>query len=332
MRLSARPRTRRGPLIRGITASSGLHLLVFGALLWLRPSSPTPLLKRGEPLFVELPKRDEEPHRGAPAAPAPPVPAPKGRPTPPAPRVAKAPPSAAPSQPAPRAPERPSVASAPTAPVAPAPPAPDADGPRAAAAPSKPTEPLVNEPARTPEPQPQEAAPAAPAAPAPRVAVAPEPREPVPDIRSLRRGGSGPGGAGGKGEAWAGIEGEPIPLDSSGPKYNDYLDRVRRMIKEKWGYPCIKDAVSGHCDYKSARLVIVFGILKDGRVPMLEVSQQSGYGIYDDYAANAIRLASPFPPVPAALMAAAKPGSAGVRIMANFNYVLVESSLTNILR
>jgi len=65
---------------------------------------------------------------------------------------------------------------------------------------------------------------------------------------------------------------------------------------------------------------------------MLEVSQQSGYTIYDDYAANAIRLASPFPPVPQALLATAAPGSAGVKIVAAFQYVLVESSLTNILR
>ena len=104
------------------------------------------------------------------------------------------------------------------------------------------------------------------------------------------------------------------------------------MIKEKWGYPCIKDVATGHCDYKSARLVIVFGILKDGRVPMLEVAQQSGYAIYDDYASNAIRLAQPFPPVPASLMATAKSGSSGVKIVAAFQYVLVESSLTNILR
>src|SRR5438270_657545 len=76
-------------------------------------------------------------------------------------------------------------------------------------------------------------------------AVRPSP--PVSDSRSaLRRGGRA--GAGGAGEGWAGIEGEPIPLDSSDPRYNDYLDRVRRMIKEKWGYPCIKDVSTGNCD------------------------------------------------------------------------------------
>ncbi len=151
------------------------------------------------------------------------------------------------------------------------------------------------------------------------------------DSRSaLRRGG--PPGAGGSGEGWAGIEGEPIPLESSDPQFNDYLDRVRRMIKEKWGYPCIKNMATGHCDYKSARLVIVFGILKDGRVPVVAVAQESGYDVYDEYARNAILLAQPFPPVPASLLAAAKSGSTGVKIVAAFHYQLVESSLTNILR
>ena len=188
---------------------------------------------------------------------------------------------------------------------------------------------MVNEPARAPEP-PLEASPPQPQ---PRVAAVPPqaPQPPMIDTKAaLRRGGTG--GAGGAGEGWAGIEGEPIPLDSRDPKYNDYLERVRRMIKEKWGYPCIKDLATGHCDYKSARLVIVFGILKDGRVPMLEVAEQSGYAIYDDYAANAIKLAQPFPPVPASLLATAKSGSQGVKIVAAFQYVLVESSLTNILR
>ena len=129
---------------------------------------------------------------------------------------------------------------------------------------------------------------------------------------------------GGSGEGWAGIEGEPIPFDSSDPKYKDYLDRVRRMIREKWGYPCVKNVATGHCDYKSARLVIVFGILKDGRVPVVAVTKESGYEIYDEYAKNAIMLAQPFPPVPSSLMAVAKPGSSGVKIVATFDYKLVD--------
>jgi outer membrane biosynthesis protein TonB len=288
----------------GVAVSLAIHLALLVVLLWGGGPVSIYTVKRGEPLFVDLPQADEPAQRGAPAGEKPAPPLPKVQPTPPAPRVATPPPKPAspPARLEARAPERPS----PATPTPPAPEAPSGELPRVASAPPKAAEAPPSEPDRTP---------------------------PAPDIRKeLRRGGPGPGGAGGRGEGWSGIEGEPIPLDSSDPKFNDYLDRIRRMIKEKWGYPCIKDAATGHCDYKSARLVIVFGILKDGRVPMLEVAQQSGYDVYDDYAVNAIKLASPFPPVPASLMAAAKSGSNGVKIVAAFQYVLVESSLTNILR
>jgi outer membrane biosynthesis protein TonB len=317
---------RERPLA-GVAVSLGIHLAILAVLLWVSGPSSVYTAKRGEPLFIELPQADESAQRGAPAASPPPAPAaPRVRPAPPAPRVAAPPPRPAspPSRLEARAPERPSAATPPPA----APESPSGELPRVASAPPKAAEPAPSEPARAPE-APREATPPSPS---PRVAAVPE-SQPAPDIRqALRRGGPGPGGAGGKGEGWSGIEGEPIPLDSTDPKFNDYLDRIRRMIKEKWGYPCIKDIATGHCDYKSARLVIVFGILKDGRVPMLEVAQQSGYDVYDDYAVNAIKLASPFPPVPASLMATAKSGSAGVKIVAAFQYVLVESSLTNILR
>ena len=282
-------RVSRRPLAIAIGVSVGLHLLLLAVVLLVRPPANPYMVKRGEPLFIELPKAEGPAERGAPPAPSP---TPKGQPAPPTPEP------------------------------------PAADGLQASTPPSKPAEPVVNEPVRPPEAQPREAAPATP--PPPQVAAVP-PSPPLIDSRSaLRRGG--PAGAGGAGEGWAGIEGEPIPLDSADPKYNDYLERVRRMIKEKWGYPCIKDVSTGHCDYKSARLKIVFGILRDGRVPTLAVTLESGYPIYDDYAANAIRLAQPFPPVPASLLAAAKSGSTGVKIEAAFQYVLVESSLTNILR
>jgi outer membrane biosynthesis protein TonB len=339
MRVHTARRVSRRPLAIAIGVSVGLHLLIVAAILFVRPPANPYMVKRGEPLFVELPKAEEPAARGGPQGgeptpntpPAPPArPAPKAQPQP-QPRVAARPPQPSPAeprapqpqQPAQRAPEQQAVASAPSTPTPPA-----ADGLQPAQPPAKSAEPAPSEPVRPPEAPPRDAAQSA--QPQPRVAAVP-PSPPLVDSRAaLRRGG--PGGAGGAGEGWAGIEGEPIPLDSSDPKYNDYLERVRRMIKEKWGYPCIKDVATGHCDYKSARLVIVFGILKDGRVPTLEVHQQSGYAIYDDYAANAIRLASPFPPVPAALMATAKSGSAGVKIVAAFQYVLVESSLTNILR
>ncbi|HEV8473831.1 MAG TPA: TonB C-terminal domain-containing protein [Methylomirabilota bacterium] len=193
--------------------------------------------------------------------------------------------------------------------------------------------PKVTEPPRAaPEAdKPQVPPTAAPAAPAPReagerqVASLPPPSsgsQGSPDIRTALRRGTG--GVGGSGDGRAGIEGEPIPLDSTDPRYSDYLDRVRKAIKEKWGYPCVKDGVTHQCEYKTAQLVIEFGIAKNGTVPFITVMRSSGFAIYDDYAVNAVKLAN-FPPIPDSF------SKRGVPILATFSYV-VESSLTNILR
>jgi TonB family protein len=161
------------------------------------------------------------------------------------------------------------------------------------------------------------------------VVPAPAPEKPPVDIRSALGRGGGAGGARGGGRG--GIEGEPIPLDTTDPKYSDYLDRLRRRIKANWGFPCITNIVTRGCDYKTTSLVVEFGILKDGRLQFVEVIQSSGFAIYDDYAVNAIKLASPFPAVPPAMIVATKRGSTGVAILARFNYV-VDTSLTNLLR
>src|SRR5712692_6492745 len=165
---------RRRPLA-GVAASVALHLLLVGALLWLGGPSTILTVKRGEPLFVELPQADEQAQRGGPAAPAPAAPAQKVQPAPPAPRVATAPPQPrlAPSRPEPPAPERPSVASAPRAPV-PEAPAPDAQAPRVAATPAPDAKSPVRDAMRGPEASPLEATRARLA---PRVGAVPEPRE-----------------------------------------------------------------------------------------------------------------------------------------------------------
>jgi hypothetical protein len=129
-----------------------------------------------------------------------------------------------------------------------------------------------------------------------------------------------------------GIEGESVSLDSSDPAYSGYLERVRRMIKEKWGYPCVTDAATGHCEYKNAEVRIEFGILRDGRLAYVTVSEPSALKLYNDYAAIAIRMSQPFPPAPPELMARAASGSPGVRIVATFTYVFEGGSLRNELR
>jgi len=311
-----------GRLAAGVAASVAIHLVLMALILWGGLPASSYHVKRGEPLIVELPKAEDSPPPGLGGAPVP---------QPSAPTSPAAPPAAAPApravaqpatrpeparrpEPTPRAePER-RVASAPL------PKAPDAAAPA-------PPEPAPSRP-DTAQPTERALAESAPRPPAERqVASVPQPSQPAapgePDILTALRRGTG--GAGGRGEGRAGIEGEPIPLDSANPKYSDYLDQVRRRIKEKWGFPCVKNESTRVCEYKSTQLVIEFGIAKDGKVPFVTVLRSSGYPIYDDWAVNAVKLASPFPPIPDTF------SKKGVPIHATFSYV-VESSLANILR
>lgn len=154
----------------------------------------------------------------------------------------------------------------------------------------------------------------------------------VPDIKSaLRGGGAGGGGGALAGRGRGGITGEPIPLDTPGPDYRDYFEQLRRMIQAKMGWPCAHRSRDRDCEDRNAELFIEFGILKDGKLGFIEIRQSSGMAAYDQYSENAIKLASPFPPLPAALLAAMKPGSAGIPIIGHFTYVY-EVSFRSLLR
>jgi len=336
---------RERPLI-GLLASLTIHMAVIAALLFAASPFGKIQVKRGEPLFVELPNIPEPAPAGNPAAkstgppveeaspqmakPAPPPP-PVAKPAPPAPSHPAPRPPVVASRPAPPEPPRPQPA--PARPTPPPPPAtPDAAPNAPEAAPTAPATPATPEPTPpAPRPPSQSATPAPPSPPAqPQVAALPPSAQTPPpvDIRSaLRRGGGAGGTTGGRG----GIEGEPIPLNSTDPNFSDYLDRVRRQIKQNWGYPCVKNGETRECEYKTASLVVEFGILKAGVVQFVEVRRSSGFAIYDDYAVNAIKLGSPFPPVPKEMMVHMKVTSTGVSIVAIFTY-MVDTSLTNFLR
>src|SRR5262249_54105633 len=77
---------------------------------------------------------------------------------------------------------------------------------------------------------------------------------------------------------------EPIPIDSRNPKHAAYLTLVRDKIKSNWGYPCVTSPSTGKCEYNTAHLVVVFGILKGGRVEFVRVRESSGLSPYDDAA------------------------------------------------
>ena len=70
MRLHTWEWVRQRPLA-GVVVSVAIHLLLLGVLLWLGGPSTPLMVKRGEPLFIELPQADEQAQRGGPASPAP---------------------------------------------------------------------------------------------------------------------------------------------------------------------------------------------------------------------------------------------------------------------
>ena len=127
-------------------------------------------------------------------------------------------------------------------------------------------------------------------------------------------------------ESRSGIEGMPISIESNDP----YLENMKGLIKKNWAFPCVKDAATRYCEYKSASLVAEFGVLRDGRLAFAEVQTSSGLPIYDEHALKAIRLAPPFPPVPSALMAQVPTSSTGIAIRVKFVYH-IETDVTQIL-
>ena len=310
-------------LVVTVVVSVLLHVLV-GLLMIVGGNTEQRIIsKRGESLLVDIApdKPKETAPLGNPSRPVgPDAPAPPRQAAPPAPKVAPippAPPSAA-AAPAPRpAPPAPKVADAPKeAPKAPpAPPKPE-EGPGPKAAPPAPapepaqtakaTPPQPSTPPQSSTPPPQLGAPTP-----PRVASAPP--ESSATAGMFRRGGGG-GLKGGRG----GIEGEPIPLDTPDPRYQDYFNQIRERIKSKWIYPyeASSRGIGGE-------LSIEFGIAKSGELQFIERRRSSGVELLDDYAMRAVQLASPFPPVPDAI------SKSGLPIHGIFRYQLLGSGLIN---
>jgi protein TonB len=291
-------------LVLAIVTSVLFHLLLLVPFVVIPGLlQPAPYSKRGEPLLVDItPERPEEK-------------APLGNPSRPVapPEVRERPPSL-PARPA--APKR-----AVEAPRAPAPrPAPPAPIPPPAVARAEPApEAMVKTPdprpaaPEPPAPQPSEATASESTAPAPpQVAVARPPD-------SLRRQ---PGGGGGlRGGGRGGVEGEPIPLDTPEPKYQDYFNKVRERIKANWTYPrqAGERGIEGE-------LLIEFHIAKDGRLEYIALRNSSGVAILDDYALTAVKLAQPFPPVPDEI------AKRTLAINGQFKYQIVSGLVNQFLR
>ena len=330
-------------LVIAIVCSILLHLALLASLFTM-PSLMPSYVKRGEPLFVDIApdKPEEKAPLGNPARPVGPPEAAPRPPEPPAPRsrVPEAPPPKAPPapkvQPAPKAAPKAAPRPAPEPPrqVAKAePPPPELKAPAPRPPEPTPSQDALSRPEpapKAPEPvsPPQTAAPA-PAPDAPRGLAAPPAvppgisgersgpqtalAKPPPSI--FRQPGSGGGGLrGGRG----GVEGEPIPLDTPEPKYQDYFNQIRERIRSKWIYP--REAGDRGLQ---GELMLEFHIAKDGRLEFLELRSSSGAEILDRFAMNAVRLAQPFPPVPDAIAKSTLP------INGMFRYQIIGASLLN---
>lgn len=278
-----------------------------------RPEEKAPLGNPARPVAPEPPPPARRPAEPPPTKPI----APKVTPRPEAPksRVVEAPPPITPPAPKPIVPPPspappPQVAKAEPAPKAPEPAPPPQKAPEPVP-PPKPSEPVA---AKPPEPQPARPSDAtpAPSADASRQQLAPpSPSQAAPAQQPTTPGDRGPtqtalarpperpsifrnpsGGGGIRGGS-GGVEGEPIPLDTQEPKYQDYFNKIRDKIKSKWIYP----REAGERGLQG-ELLIEFHIAKDGRLEYLSLRRTSGEEILDQFAMNAIRLAQPFPPVP----------------------------------
>ena len=288
----------RRALLVALVCSVALHALLAASAYLAGSLGPKIVAKRGEPLFVDIaPDRPEErAPRGNPSRPVGPDQAPPPWRAPaPRPRVAEAPRAAEPK------PKPPSQQVAKASP----PPAPESPSARAQEPAPAPVPQARSPEPESPGPQPQKAEPARPEG----TATASRSEPPSDSAgQALARTRSGldlpaamlrrPGGGGGLQDGRGGVEGEPVPLDTPDPKYQDYFQEVRQKIKANWGYP--REAAERNI---GGDLLIVFHITKDGHVSFLELKRPSGVTVLDDYAMNAVRLAQPFPPVPDNLLA-----------------------------
>jgi protein TonB len=130
-----------------------------------------------------------------------------------------------------------------------------------------------------------------------------------------------PGGGGLLGGGRGGVEGEPIPLDTPEPRYQDYFNKIRERIKAKWIYP--REAGERGIE---GELLIEFHIAKDGRVAFIELRNSSGTAILDDAALTAVKLAQPFPPVPDEI------AKRTLAINGQFRYQIVSGLVNQFLR
>jgi len=85
--------------------------------------------------------------------------------------------------------------------------------------------------------------------------------------------------------------GSVVGLDVSDFPFTYYLRQIQQKVSERWRAPAGAGATG-------QRSVVLFEILRDGRIKDPVVEQTSGDSLFDQSALRAIMEASPFPPLP----------------------------------
>lgn len=106
-------------------------------------------------------------------------------------------------------------------------------------------------------------------------------------------------------------EGDKIDLNTSEYRYIGYFSSMRKAIELVWNYP--KEAARRGLQ---GEVGLEFAIEKDGRASQVKVLKSSGYEMLDRAIVDAIRLASPFSPLPDGF------GKKKIVVTGSFRYVL----------
>lgn len=106
-------------------------------------------------------------------------------------------------------------------------------------------------------------------------------------------------------------EGDVIDLNTSNYRYIGYFTTVRKAFELAWVYPSLA-ARNGW----QGTVKIQFTILKSGQVDDIRIVASSGYHVLDEAVIEALRLSSPYGPLPDGIE------KDQLRIVGSFSYVL----------
>ncbi len=104
---------------------------------------------------------------------------------------------------------------------------------------------------------------------------------------------------------------DAIDMNTREYRFIGYFTTLRKAIELVWVYPQ-EAAIKGH----SGSVLLGFSIAEDGKLRKIKLLSSSGHPVLDEAILSAIKLASPFPPLPKGF------GKDVLNVKGTFNYVL----------